>query len=123
MLLISCCHCCLVAVMSYSFATHGLQPIRLLCPPDFPGKNTGVSCHFLLQWNLLTHCRWILYQESLPRFMTSYIFHRFGKPCEIYCNLKFCNFILLCTSNYNNLCLLPRSVDFKYRFLKFRVGE
>ena len=28
---------------------HGLQPTRLLCPWDSPGKNTGVSCHFLLQ--------------------------------------------------------------------------
>ena len=28
---------------------HGLQPSRLLCPRDFPGKNTGVGCHFLLQ--------------------------------------------------------------------------
>ena len=28
---------------------HGLQPLRLLCPWDFPGKNTGVGCHFLLQ--------------------------------------------------------------------------
>ena len=27
----------------------GLQPARLLCPWDFPGKNTGVGCHFLLQ--------------------------------------------------------------------------
>ena len=27
---------------------HGLQPIRLLYPRDFPGKNTGVGCHFLL---------------------------------------------------------------------------
>ena len=26
---------------------HGLQPTRLLCPWDFPGKNTGVGCHFL----------------------------------------------------------------------------
>ena len=25
------------------------QPIRLLCPWDSPGKNTGVGCHFLLQ--------------------------------------------------------------------------
>ena len=25
-----------------------LQPTRLLCPWDFPGKNTGVGCHFLL---------------------------------------------------------------------------
>ena len=23
----------------------GLQPTRLLCPWDFPGKNTGVGCH------------------------------------------------------------------------------
>ena len=26
----------------------GLQPARLLCPWDFPGKDTGVGCHFLL---------------------------------------------------------------------------
>ena len=30
-------------------ATHGLQPSRLLCPWNFPGKNTGADCHFLLQ--------------------------------------------------------------------------
>ena len=28
---------------------HGLQPTRPLCPWGFPGKNTGVGCHFLLQ--------------------------------------------------------------------------
>ena len=28
---------------------HGLEPTRLLCPWDFPGKSTGVGCHFLLQ--------------------------------------------------------------------------
>jgi len=28
---------------------HGLQCTRLLCPWDFPGKNTGLDCHFLLQ--------------------------------------------------------------------------
>ena len=26
-----------------------LQPARLLCPWAFPGKNTGVGCHFILQ--------------------------------------------------------------------------
>ena len=26
---------------------HGRQPIRLLCPWNFPAKNTGVGCHFL----------------------------------------------------------------------------
>ena len=28
---------------------HGLQPTRLLHPWYFPGKSTGVGCHFLLQ--------------------------------------------------------------------------
>ena len=28
---------------------HGLQPTRLLCPCDFPGKNTEAGCHFLLK--------------------------------------------------------------------------
>ena len=32
-----------------SLGSYGLQPARLLCPWDFPGKNTGVGCHFLFQ--------------------------------------------------------------------------
>ena len=35
--------------MSSSLWPYGLQPARLLCPWDFPGKNTGVGCPFLLQ--------------------------------------------------------------------------
>ena len=31
---------------------HGLEPTRLLCSWDSPGKNTAVCCHFLLQGNL-----------------------------------------------------------------------
>ena len=37
------------SVMSDSLWPQGLKPTRLLCPWDFPGKNTGVGCHFLLQ--------------------------------------------------------------------------
>ena len=45
-----CCCCCQVAsVMSDSMQPHRVQPTRLLCPWDFPGKNTGGGCHFLLQ--------------------------------------------------------------------------
>ena len=48
-----CCCCCYVAsVVSDSVRPHRLQPTRLLCPWDFPGKNTGVGCHFLLQLQL-----------------------------------------------------------------------
>ena len=58
----------------YSFCVHakllqscltlhpqGLQPARLLCPWDSPGKYTGVGCHALLQGSFPT-------QESNPRF-------------------------------------------------------
>ena len=31
----------------------GLKPTRLLCPWNFPGKNTGLDCHSLLQGNFL----------------------------------------------------------------------
>ena len=40
---LACC-CCLVAKSCLI-----LLPTRLLCPWNFPGKNTGVSCHFLFQ--------------------------------------------------------------------------
>ena len=33
---------------------HGLQPARLLCPWGFPGRNTGMGCHFLLQRIFMT---------------------------------------------------------------------
>ena len=35
--------------MSYSVRPHRWQPTRLPHPWDFPGKNTGVGCHLLLQ--------------------------------------------------------------------------
>ena len=36
------------SVVSDSSRPHGLQPTRLLCPWDVPGKSTGVGCHHLL---------------------------------------------------------------------------
>ena len=63
------------------------DPARLLCPWDFPGKNTGVGCYFLLQGIFLTrglnlglpHCRQTLFRlihqerpisQSLLEFMS-----------------------------------------------------
>ena len=43
------------SVMSNSTRPHGLQPSRLLHPWNFPGKNTGKGCHFLLQEIFSTH--------------------------------------------------------------------
>ena len=56
------------SVMSDSLQPHGLWHSRLLCPWDFPDKNTGAGCHFLLQGIFLTQrlnmssAWWILYQ-------------------------------------------------------------
>ena len=65
------------SVVPDSLPSHGLQPARLLCLWDFPGKDTEVICHFLFQEIFLTqgsnpgllHCRqipyWLSYQGSL----------------------------------------------------------
>ena len=48
-MLFCCCCCCIASVVSDSVRPHRRQPTRLLCPWDSPGKNTGMTCHFLLQ--------------------------------------------------------------------------
>ena len=45
---------------------HGLYPTRLFCSWDYPGKNTGVGCHFLLQGIFPT-------QELNPHHFGSYV--------------------------------------------------
>ena len=71
-----------------SLRPHGLQPTRLLCPCDFPGKSTGVGCHFLLQGIFLTqgsnpglpHCS----QMLLPS-------EPLGKSCPTLCDPVDCS--------------------------------
>ena len=48
---LACC-CCwkFTSVVSDSVRPHRWQPTRLSRPWDSPGKNTGLGCHFLLQW-------------------------------------------------------------------------
>ena len=46
------------SVVSDSYRPHGLQPTRLLCPWDFPGKSTGVGCHCLLHKLLIARAFW-----------------------------------------------------------------
>ena len=60
------------SVLSDSVRPQGLQPAKLLCPWDSPGKKTGVNSHCLLQGIFptqgsnpdLLHCRQILYRLS-----------------------------------------------------------
>ena len=39
----------LVAKSHPTLRPYGPSPTRFLCPWDFPGKNSGVGCHFLFQ--------------------------------------------------------------------------
>ena len=58
-------------VVSDSLWFHGLQPVPLLCPWNSPGKNTGVSYHFLLQEIFLTGgSNWVCCAAG--RFFTSW---------------------------------------------------
>ena len=45
------------SVVSDSLRPHGLQPTRLLCLWDFPGKSTGMGCHCLLLNNAITEIK------------------------------------------------------------------
>ena len=63
--------CASGSVLSDCSLPHGLQPARLFCPWDSPGKNTGVGCLCLLQGIFPTqgsnpglHCSQILHHLS-----------------------------------------------------------
>ena len=70
------------------------KPARLLCPWDFPDKNTGVDCHSLLQGIFptqrsnsgLLHCRQILYhlsyRENLWIYFKSSFFYVYNEHCR-----------------------------------------
>ena len=55
------------SVVSDSLQVHGLQPAKLLCPWNSPGKNTGVGCYFLLQGTQGSNLGLLHWQaDSLP---------------------------------------------------------
>ena len=62
--IIACC--CCFSVLPDSVQPHGQQSTRLLCPWDSPGKNTGVSCYFLL---LIVH-----YGKTIAKMTRDYIY-------------------------------------------------
>ena len=78
-----------------------LEPTRLFCPWNFPGKNAGVGCHFLLQGVFptqgsnprLLHCRWFFTTEP-P-----------GKPFKVY--LQGFISILQLSNILCSMCIFP----------------
>ena len=100
-------------VVSDTFLTlWSVQRARLLCPWDFPGKNIGVDCHFLLQGIFPTQGSntLLLHQqaESLPLS-----FQECPSHCSICINL-------IISGNEYLLCLLVTCVFYcvNYLFMK-----
>ena len=80
------CRCLVAKSSSILLQPLGLWPARLFCPWDFPGKNTGVGCHFLLQGTFPTQGLNPCLLQMAGRFFTA---EPPGKPTmEYYSTLK-----------------------------------
>ena len=64
------------SVVSNPQRPHGLQPSRLLCPWDFPGKSTGVGCQH-------TYIKSYKYFTSSGRPVSSLLWHRWPRTRKI----------------------------------------
>ena len=81
---------------------YGLQPARLLCPWDSPGKNTGVGCHFLLQGILPTQGS----NQGLPRCRQ--ILHYLRHQKHPYISPYVCEYMIFSLNKI--FCMTPRSL-------------
>ena len=81
------CCCCLVTKSCPTLLwPHGRYPARLLYPWDFPGKNTGVGCHFLSRgsspsrdWTHISSIgRPVLYYWVTREVRVTALFHKWG---------------------------------------------
>ena len=76
------------SVVSDSSRPHGLQPTRLLCPWDFPGKSTGKETRQVPQsWRIFSPANFVLksvYLSAGP----------FGHLCQFHCIIFTLNLLL-----------------------------
>ena len=77
---------CSTAHLCLTVQPHGLQPTKLLCPWDYPSKNTGIGCHILLQGILIN----VLGHNGKNYYKKEYTYKIF----EIY-NIYKCKYILI----------------------------
>ena len=118
------------SVLSNSLWPHGLQPARLLCPWDSPGKNTGVGCHALLQQIFptqgsnpgLPHYRQSLYHlshQGNPRILewVAYPFSRGTSQPKNWTRVSYCRRILYQLSYQWVSQTLQSPVEFYLGFL------
>ena len=116
------CACQVTSVMSDSLQPHGLQPTRLLCPWDSPGKNTGVGCHALLQGLFLIQRSNLCLLCLLGDIRVLYHYHHQKSPN--YRLLKNSMEQILCKSKYEeimlNLCIKREKLLLKAGWRRFQ---
>ena len=84
--------------MSHSLWLCELEPARLFCPWDSPGKNTGVGGRALLQAIFQTqgsnphllHCSWIFYHWATWGALWCHIIVKKSESCGITDSWTFC---------------------------------
>ena len=101
----------------------GLYPTSLLCPWDFPGKNTGVGCYFLLQGIFPTQgsnpCL-LHVSPALPgRFFTT---ASPGKPKAMFSSVQLPSCVWLCNP-INVACQASLSITNSWSLLKLMSIE
>ena len=86
-----------------------VQPARLLCPRDSPGKKTGVGCPFLLQGIFLIqglnpglpHCRQTFYRLNHQGSLTCHNISQIRKTQGVYSTKKI---LFICDSRSPSKC-------------------
>ena len=99
-------------LVAKSCPTLGLKFASLLCQWDFPGKNTGVGCYFLLQGIFLTQgsnphlLHWLADSLPLSRLGSSCYtsLHSKWQSQQPLCSIFFSQFTTLSLHGINLLC-------------------
>ena len=101
--------------MSDSVRPHRRQPTRLPRPWDSPGKNTGVGCHFLLQWS-----KWKVKVKSLSRvrlLVTPWTAAHQAPPSMGFSRQEYWSGVPLPSPIYNIATIIYRNTFWKYKWI------
>ena len=110
---------------------HGLLPTRLLRPWNFPGKNTGVGHHFLLQGIFptqgsntgLLHCSWILYHLSHQESPSLGIHHLIKSVSVQFSSVQLLSHVRLFATQWTTACQPSLSFTISESLLKLMTLE
>ena len=109
-------HTCMLSHV-WLFSTLWTVARRLLSPCDFPGKNTGVRCHFLLQEVFLTQGPNPHLLRLLHWLANSWPLSHLGSPNRLQCSIKP---LLSCTLGNQSIhvtCSMQHSLFYDIHFI------